>query len=127
MNALAFVTDDNAVNRKLARAFLQRLGWSIEEFSDAASMLARLESAKPSIILLDISMPGMSGTEACEQIRRNPALNAVRIIAYTAHAMTQDREQFLASGFDDVLIKPVSLAAMSQTMGMPGASGSRSA
>lgn len=125
MNELAFVTDDNAVNRKLARAFLQRLGWSIEEFSDAESMLAGLEKTRPAIILLDISMPRMSGTEACEQIRRNPAWNTIRIIAYTAHAMPQDREQFLASGFDDVLIKPVSLAAMTQTMGVPGAAENR--
>lgn len=120
MSTFAFVVDDNAVNRKLASAFLQRLGWTVEEFGDANSMLERLKTVQPDAMLLDISMPGMSGMEACKQIRRNARWSAIRIIAYTAHAMHQDRERFLTAGFNDVLFKPVSLDAMSQAMGTSG-------
>lgn len=116
MSSLAFITDDSPVNRKLPAAFMQRLGWTIEEFADAESMLQRLPEIQPALILLDISMPGMSGTEACRIIRTNPAWRDIHLIAYTAHGMAQDREEFLDAGFNDILLKPLSLATLTQAI-----------
>jgi CheY-like chemotaxis protein len=119
MNTLAFVTDDNPVNLKVATAFLTRLGWVVEQFSSASAMLTRLEDVQPAVILLDISMPDIGGEEACSRIRACPAWHHVRVIAYTAHAMDQDRERFMNSGFDGVLIKPINIAALTQAIGSP--------
>lgn len=117
MNTLAFIIDDSAVNIAIARLLLQRLGWTVETFPSALPMLERLEQVAPRLMLLDISMPGMGGDEACRRIRSNPAWNGVRIVAYTAHALEDERQHYLACGFDDILTKPITLASLSAVAG----------
>ena len=62
----------------------------------------------PDVVLLDISMPGLSGEDTCARLRATPQGAAMHIVAYTAHAFPEDRERLLANGFDDTLIKPIS-------------------
>ncbi|WP_341645315.1 response regulator [Thauera sp. SDU_THAU2] len=116
---LAFVTDDNDINLKVANALLNRLGWTVETFDNAPAMLARLEDVQPAAILLDISMPNMGGETACALIRARPEWQGIRIIAYTAHAMSEDAERFLSGGFDATLIKPITFASLTQAIGSP--------
>ena len=117
MNKLAFIIDDSAVNIAVGRLLLQRLGWKVEEFSSAAAMLERLAEVVPAFMLLDISMPDMGGEEACRRIRSNPAWNAVRIIAYTAHALDDERQHYLACGFDDIITKPITVGSLTAAVG----------
>ena len=117
MNTLAFIIDDSAVNIAVARLLLQRLGWTVEAFSSAIPMLERLTQVEPAFMLLDISMPDMGGDEACRRIRSNPAWNAVRIIAYTAHALDDERQNYLACGFDDIITKPSTVGSLSAAVG----------
>ena len=117
MNTLAFIIDDSAVNIAVARLLLQRLGWTVEAFSSAIPMLERLTQVEPAFMLLDISMPDMGGDEACRHIRSNPAWNAVRIIAYTAHALDDERQNYLACGFDDIITKPITVGSLSAAVG----------
>lgn len=124
MHDIAFVIDDNAINRKLAAAFLKRLGWKVEEFDGALPMLERLEAVQPAVMLLDISMPGMSGSEACRKMRARPEWTQLKVIAYTAHAREDERDEFINEGFNEVLIKPVSLDRLSDVVGPPSTSGS---
>ena len=100
MNTLAFIIDDSAVNIAVARLLLQRLG-----------------ETEPAFMLLDISMPDMGGEEACRRIRSNPAWNAVRIIAYTAHALDDERQHYLACGFDDIITKPITVGSLTAAVG----------
>ena len=116
---LAFVTDDNDINLKVASALLKRLGWTVETFDSAPAMLARLEDIQPAAILLDISMPNMGGEAACTLIRARPDWQGIRIVAYTAHAMSEDAERFLSNGFDATLIKPITFASLTQAIGSP--------
>ena len=102
-----------------AGALLKRLGWSVETFDNARAMLQRLEDVQPASILLDISMPDMGGESACAHIRARSEWNAIRVIAYTAHAMSEDADRFRANGFNAVLIKPITLASLTQAMGHP--------
>lgn len=112
----ALVVDDNDVNRKLARTLLTRLDWVVEEADSGDAALALCREQSFELILLDISMPGLSGEETCQALR---ALNRPwRIIAYTAHAYPEERARFLAGGFDDILTKPINretLAAIAAT------------
>ena len=117
MNTLAFIIDDSAVNIAVARLLLQRLGWTVEAFSSAVRMLERLAQVEPAFMLLDISMPDMGGDEACRRIRSNPAWNEVRIIAYTAHALDDERQNYLACGFDDIITKPITVGSLSAAVG----------
>lgn len=103
------VVDDNAVNRKLACAMMRKRGWEAAEADCGLSGLASLDAAAYDAVLLDISMPGMNGDEVCRQIRANDKTRHLRVIAYTAHAMECDREQIMSAGFDDILIKPVTM------------------
>ena len=107
------VVDDVAVNRKLAMAFFQRLGWTAAEADGGIPGLEWLK-ANPSVdlVLLDIRMPDLNGEEVCRQLRAMPEFASLPVVAYTAHAMPGDVDRLLARGFDRVLIKPISLQAI---------------
>lgn len=106
------VVDDNAINRRLAMAFVKRLGFVTEEVEDGASALAKLASSPFDVVFLDISMPGMSGEEVLAKLRADPRFNGLHIIAYTAHALPEEKQRLIDAGFDDLLIKPISLKAV---------------
>lgn len=72
--------------------------------------LALLRQQLPTVLLLDIQMPAMSGWEVLEQIRKDSALSSLVVIALTAHAMAGDQEKALAAGFDAYMTKPISPA-----------------
>lgn len=102
------IVDDNAVNRKLAAALLKRRGIQVEESDGGDSALEMLKVGKFDSVLLDISMPVMDGKEVCRMIRSNAELAGLWVVAYTAHAMESERQNIMAAGFDDLLLKPIS-------------------
>lgn len=110
------VVDDNPVNRMLAMAFAERLGWGAEELSSGALVLDRLAETSFDLVLLDISMPGLSGDEVLRQLRAVPALRQQKVVAYTAHAFPEERAQLLAAGFDGLLIKPITFQALADVL-----------
>lgn len=112
MGKQVLVVDDVLVNRKLAVAMFNKLGWQSVEFGGGVAALEWLASNHPDMLLLDISMPDLCGEEVCSTLRANPAFNDVPIVAYTAHAMQVDIDRFLANGFSGVLIKPISYQAL---------------
>ena len=113
---LALVVDDIPSNRLIAEAMLKQLGWAVMLAADGREALRVLGTTPMDLVLLDISMPGMSGLEVCQKIRENSALVELPVIAYTAHAQPEDRRSFIASGFNDVLIKPVSRDTLANTV-----------
>lgn len=117
MNTLAFIVDDSPVNLGIANVLLQRIGWEVESFPSAIPMLARLAARRPFVILLDISMPDMSGEEACRRIRADAAFDGIRLVAYTAHAHDDEHRRYLDIGFDAVLTKPITPATIAGTVG----------
>ena len=106
------IIDDDAVNRRLAQVLFQKLGWQVETLDGSERALLHLATHRYDLILLDISMPGMNGLEVCQRIRADPGLMALRVIAYTAHVLLEEQQRFLAGGFDDVLLKPISFQAV---------------
>jgi CheY-like chemotaxis protein len=100
------VVEDNPDNRLLVRVILEDL-YELNEYENGPDALAGLRAVRPDVILLDISLPGMDGTEILRHIRADDALRPLPVIALTAHAMSGDREKYLALGFDDYVTKPI--------------------
>ena len=100
------VIEDNPDNRLLLRALLED-DYHITEYETGLEALNELPWNLPRVVLLDISLPGMDGVEVLAHIRRDPRLRHLPVIALTAHAMSGDREKFLAAGFDDYIAKPI--------------------
>jgi two-component system chemotaxis response regulator CheY len=110
------IIDDNAVNRRMAQVVFQKLGWEAETVDSGERALLHLAAHRYDLVLLDISMPGMNGLEVCQRIRADRALAGLRVIAYTAHALPEEQQRFLAGGFDDVLVKPISSQAVQELL-----------
>ena len=110
------VVDDNAINRRLAVAFLTRLGLQTQEAADGPTALERLNSGSFDVVLLDISMPGMSGEEVLAVLRADPHLSGLPVIAYTAHALPDEKQRLLDAGFDELLIKPITFKAVEDAL-----------
>jgi CheY-like chemotaxis protein len=100
------VVEDNTDNRLLVRAILDGL-YDIEEYVNGRDALGRMPARRPDLVLLDISLPEMDGTEVLRHLRADERLASLPVIALTAHAMAGDREKYLASGFDDYVTKPI--------------------
>lgn len=116
MNVL--IVDDQEINRILPRTHLQRMGVGVAEAEDGAAALERLATASFDAVLLDISMPGMSGLEVCRRIRADPALSRLRLIAYTAHAFESTTAEIMTAGFDALLLKPIRREALLHALGV---------
>ncbi len=107
MNKRVLVVDDDFANRMLPGLFLRDAGYEVTECAQAQEAYEWLASQRFSHLLLDISLPQVSGLEICRRLRQDPAQAGLRIIAYTAHAMPEEIKSFIQSGFDDLLIKPI--------------------
>jgi CheY-like chemotaxis protein len=110
------VADDNPAGRELVREGLSEYASSIIEASNGREALERIREMLPDLVLLDIQMPEMDGYEVLREIRKDPALQGLRVVALTAFAMQGDRERALEAGFDDYLTKPVSVAKLKAQM-----------
>lgn len=105
MTRIALV-EDNADNRLLVHAILEDL-YEIDDYESGADALAGLQARPPSLVLLDISLPVMDGTEVLKRLRSDSRLSTLPVVALTAHAMAGDRERFLGMGFDAYVTKPI--------------------
>ncbi|MGD1211954.1 MAG: response regulator [Candidatus Acidiferrales bacterium] len=103
------LVEDNAVNRKLARALLEKHGYTVVSAENGQEALEALERESVDLVLMDVQMPVMNGFEAIRAIRAKERGTGAHlpIIALTAHAMKGDRERCLAVGADDYVAKPI--------------------
>lgn len=107
------VVDDNAVNRLVAGKLLGLLGHRAELADGGAACLAAMSVRRFDVILMDKHMPGMSGLETLNAIRRRGgAMASLPVIACTADAIAGERESLLAAGFDEFVAKPLSAASL---------------
>jgi signal transduction histidine kinase/CheY-like chemotaxis protein len=103
------LVEDNPINRQIAVAYLASAGHTcITAGSGEAALELALTQPPPDLVLMDVQMPGMDGTEATARLRAlGGAWVGLPIIAMTAHAMAGTREKMLASGMTDYISKPV--------------------
>jgi len=108
-NALALIVDDNEKNLKLARDVLRHAGFRTLEAASGEAGIALAVEHVPDVILMDIRLPDLSGTEAARRIKDDARTAGIPVVALTSFAMKGDREWFLAAGFDGYIEKPISV------------------
>lgn len=101
------VADDSPESREFIRDSLASLSFEITEAADGREALSKVREIQPDLVFLDIQMPDEDGYSALRQIRQDPGIAGMRVIALTAFAMQGDREKALAAGFDAYISKPV--------------------
>ena len=122
---LILLVEDNEKNRKLAHDVLVHQGYRVSDAESAEEALRLVREQSPSLVLMDIHLPGMDGIAALRQLRADPATRTIPVMAVTASAMTHDRAKIMAAGFDGYQSKPISvksfLAAVRELLDRPGA------
>jgi two-component system, cell cycle response regulator DivK len=101
------VVDDNGINRLLPGLILRPFGWEVYEVDGGLAALEILKKINIDCVLLDLSMPEVSGLEVLEDLRRDVRFQKLKIVAYTGYALPEDATRLISLGFDAVLIKPL--------------------
>jgi two-component system cell cycle response regulator DivK len=121
---LVLIVEDNARNMTLVRDVLGYAGYRTLEATDGEQGVALARAHQPDLILMDIQLPGIDGVEALARLREDGSTASIPVVALTALAMKDDRERFLAAGFQGYLEKPLSVRELpghvGRLIGVPG-------
>jgi CheY-like chemotaxis protein len=110
--AKILLVEDNEMNRDMLSRRLLRRGYEVVVALDGSQGVAMAQSEAPDLILMDMSLPVMSGWDATKTLKANPGTEAIPVIALTAHAMSTDRDIAIQAGCDDFDTKPIELARL---------------
>ena len=99
--------EDNAMNWRLVQRLLSQAGYEMHWAEDCLKGYELALALRPSLVLLDINLPGLSGFEVATKLRRTPELEGLLIVALTARTMRSDRETALVTGCDGFISKPI--------------------
>ena len=113
------IVDDNAPIRELAELIAKGAGWDADEAPGGREALAMLAQRHYDCVLLDIAMPDVSGEDVFLAIRRDPILARMRVVAYTANAMTHEVARYKALGFDAIVTKPATIQELRAALSGP--------
>jgi len=108
---LVLIVEDNATNMLLTQAVLRRAGFQVDGATSAEHARERMAQLRPNVILMDLQLPGKDGLEFTRELRSNPDLAAIPIVAVSAHAMKEDRWRVLEAGCDGYIAKPIDTRA----------------
>lgn len=109
MTHTILVVDDDPDSLDIVRTFLESKGYRVVTASDGKTGLAKLEEAQPSLVLLDVMMPGMDGWEVARVIKNHPDFGETRVVMLTARSGFSDKQEGLRAGADDYIVKPIRL------------------
>ncbi len=101
------VVDDVVDTRDILRTVLEYAGYDVNEASDGKTGLKLISDTLPDLVLLDLSIPEMSGWDVAKRLKLQKATRNIPVIALTAHAMPGDETKALQSGCDAYLSKPI--------------------
>jgi two-component system cell cycle response regulator DivK len=110
--ARILLVEDNEMNRDMLSRRLERKGHHVTIAVDGQQALELANAEKPDLILMDMSLPIISGWEATQKLKANDATRGIPVIALTAHAMAEDEMRARESGCDDYDTKPVELTRL---------------
>ena len=101
------VIDDNPTNLKLVSFLVRSHGYEVDTAADAESAMTAIVEHRPTVILMDLQLPGIDGLELTRRLKNDPDTRPIPVIAVTAYAMKGDQEKALAAGCDDYVTKPI--------------------
>ena len=110
------VVDDNEDNAHIIRDYLESRGYPISVAYNGDEAMALFEKEKPSLVLLDVMMPGRDGWQVCREIKASPNGKSVRVVMVTALQDWMDKRQALETGADDFVEKPFELAKLGEVV-----------
>ena len=110
------VVDDEQNIRDLAALYLEKEGFAVDCAPTGMDALERFDHVQPSLVILDVMMPGMDGFEVARQIRENPDMDGVKMVFLTAKGTQRDKAAGYASGAEYYLVKPFDNDELVQTI-----------
>lgn len=110
------IVEDDEMSRKLLRDLLHVNGYETLEVESAEEGIELARETLPSLIVMDIRLPGMDGVEAFRILRGENRTSHIPIIAVTASAMTEDLSRIRQEGFDAIQSKPIDVNVFARTV-----------
>jgi CheY-like chemotaxis protein len=110
------IVDDNEDVVITYRAVLDRMGFNVSQVSDGRDCMRMIEELKPDLVLLDVRLPGLSGTEVCRQVKDTSQTKDIPIVAMTASMSAETREKMEAVGADEFLLKPIDVSDLNRVV-----------
>ena len=111
---LVLIVDDSEKNRKLARDVLRAAGFRTLEAATGDEAIAVAATQRPDLILLDLRLPDMDGTDVARTLRGGSETGRIPVVALSASPLTGGSDRLLAMGFDGYLQKPIDVRAFPQ-------------
>ncbi len=106
------LVEDNEMNRDMLSRRLVKRGYEVEIAVDGREGVEKARSGAPDLILMDLSLPVMTGWDATRELKGDDATRAIPVIALTAHAMSDDCKKAMDAGCDEFETKPVKLPTL---------------
>jgi len=110
------VVDDNEDNANIIRDYLEAKGYPISVAYNGDEAMTMFESVRPSIVLLDVMMPGRDGWQVCREMKASPQGKDIRVVMVTALQDWMDKRQAIETGADDYVEKPFELAKLASVV-----------
>ncbi len=110
------LVEDNEMNLDMLSRRLKRRGFEVLAAEDGKAGIELAAAQQPDLILMDMSLPVIDGWEATRRLKADPETAGIPVIALTAHAMAEDRQEALAAGCDDYDTKPVEFKRLLRKM-----------
>jgi len=111
------IVEDNEDNQDLMRFLLERAGYEVTTVEKGLLGIKAARRDLPDIILMDLSLPELDGWSAAREIKADPVLAKIPLIAVTAHTLAGDRRKALEAGFDTYISKPINIHMFDVTVG----------
>lgn len=120
MSDRVLIVDDNAQNLKLARILLESEGYEVRTAPDAEQAAEAIAAFEPTVVLMDVQLPGMDGLELTRRLKHDPKTKHIAVVVVTAYAMKGDEEKARAAGCDGYVTKPIDADALLTLLGRLG-------
>jgi CheY-like chemotaxis protein len=110
------IVDDNDDVVTTYRVVLERMGYAVDTARDGNECLQKIEQDKPDIVLLDVLLPGLSGTEVCKLIKETARTRDTPVVAITASLAANTRQKMADVGADEFLLKPIDVSNLNRVI-----------
>ncbi len=110
------IVDDNEDVVTTYRVVLERMGFEVDTARDGNECIERIDSARPDMVLLDVLLPGLSGSEVCRLIKETAQTRTIPVVAITASLAANTRVRMAEVGADEFLLKPIDVSDLNRVI-----------